>query len=479
MSKSTATTEKWDVFEAAFEGPQEGNPFRDVQFGARFQFQNRTVEVNGFYDGDSTYRIHFMPDVVGQWRYVTHSNIEALAGKEGTFSCVEPGEGNHGPVHVHDTYHFAYADGTPHYSFGTTCYVWNLQDEVLEEQTLQTLRNAPFNKMRMCVFPKDYSYNQNEPPCYAFPKDGDGWDFTRFVPEYFQHLEKRVLDLMNLGIEADIILFHPYDRWGFAKMDAETDDFYLRYVVTRLAAYRNVWWSMANEYDFMPQKSVSDWDRFFRIVQENDPHQHLRSIHNGTVIYDHNKPWVTHVSMQHHELQKMGEWLRDYRKPVVVDECGYEGNIPQGWGNLSARELVHRFWEGTVRGGYVGHGETYRHEEDILWWSKGGTLHGESPARIAFLRSIVEDGAACGFMPSTVRVGDQTVEKAGSCYLTYFGVRQPVWMPVTLPEGKAFRCEVIDTWDMTITPLEGTFEGKCDIPLPGTPYLALRLWALE
>ena len=45
-----------------------------------------------------TYRTRFMPDVVGTWRYVTHSSIQALAGKEGTFSQVEPGDGNRGAV---------------------------------------------------------------------------------------------------------------------------------------------------------------------------------------------------------------------------------------------------------------------------------------------------------------------------------------------------------------------------------------------
>jgi hypothetical protein len=479
MSETIHTIEQWGLFEVALQGPESGNPFQDVEFGACFQFQNRKIEVGGFYDGDGTYRVRFMPDVVGPWRYETLSNVDELAGQEGEFSCVEPTAGNRGPVHVHDTYHFAYADGTPHYSVGTTCYVWNHQVEELEEQTLQTLRSAPFNKLRMCVFPKDYTYNKNEPRWYPFPKKGDNWDFTRFIPEYFQHLEKRVADLMELGIEADIILLHPYDRWGFANMDAETDDFYLRYVVRRLAAYRNVWWSMANEYDFMKEKQMSDWDRFFRIVQENDPYQRLRSIHNGHVVYDQNKPWVTHVSMQDHDLGKTSEWLKQYHKPVIVDECGYEGNIPEGWGNLSARELVHRFWLGTTRGGYVGHGETYRHLDDTLWWSKGGVLHGESPARIAFLRGIIEEGPACGFMPSKVQLGSATVEKAGICYLTYFGVSQPIWMPVTLPEGHKFRGEVIDTWEMTITPLQSTLEGKCDIALPGTPYMALRLWVVE
>ena len=130
-------------------------------------------------------------------------------------------------MRVRDTYHFAYADGTPHFSVGTTCYVWNHQGDALEAQTLETLKHAPFNKMRMCVFPKDYLFNKNEPEFYPFERDAaGGWDWTRFDPAYFRHLERRVADLLALGIEADIILFHPYDRWGFATMDAETDDRY-------------------------------------------------------------------------------------------------------------------------------------------------------------------------------------------------------------------------------------------------------------
>jgi len=72
--------------------------------------------------------------------------------------------------------------------------------------------------------------------------------------------------------------------------------------------------------------------------------------------------------------------------------CQYEGNIPRRWGNISAQEMVRRFWLGTARGSYVGHGETYLHPEEILWWSKGGVLHGESLRRIAFLRRIIEEG---------------------------------------------------------------------------------------
>lgn len=150
-------------------------------------------------------------------------------------------------------------------------------------------------------------------------------------------------------------------------MDNDADDRYLRYVVARLSAYRNVWWSMANEYDFMHSKTMSDWDHFFQIVQESDPCQHLRSIHNAGTFYDHCKPWVTHLSIQSSNFTNMGELLSNYKKPVIYDECRYEGNIEMPWGNISAREMVHRFWMGTVAGCYVSHSETYEHPDDILW----------------------------------------------------------------------------------------------------------------
>ena len=69
----------------------------------------------------------------------------------------------------------------------------------------------------------------------------------------------------------DCILFHAYDRWGFSEMKPSADDRYLRYVVARLAAFRNVWWSLANEYDLMCAKKTEDWERFAGIINFHDP----------------------------------------------------------------------------------------------------------------------------------------------------------------------------------------------------------------
>ncbi len=111
--------------------------------------------------------------------------------------------------------------------------------------------------------------------------------------------------------------FHPYDRWGYANLPADVNDRYLRYTVARLAAYRNVWWSLANEWDLVKTKALADWDRFFRILQESDPYQRLRSIHHSRIMYDHAEPWVTHASIQGDQFEKIPEWRSAFGKPIV------------------------------------------------------------------------------------------------------------------------------------------------------------------
>ena len=477
------SVEKWSMYEAAFAGPAEGNPFVDVELSAEFSQGSTPIKVPGFYDGEGRYKVRFMPSEEGDWKYTTRSNVAALDDQTGGFICTAPKEGNHGPVRVQHQFHFGYEDDTPYFPFGTTCYAWIHQGDELEELTLETLESAGFNKLRMCVFPKDYIFNKNEPVYYPFERDGDAWDFNRYEISFFQHLEQRGVQLGALGIEADIILFHPYDRWGYAKMAHEQDYAYLRYVVARLAAYRNVWWSMANEYDFMlKDKPMEVWDRFFEIVQENDPYEHLRSIHNGNVNmnYDHTKPGVTHVCVQNWDVKKMRQWRDAYAKPVIDDECEYEGNILRNWGNISARELVHRYWICIAYGGYAGHGETYEHPEDILWWSKGGVLHGESWPRLKFLRGIVEEGPAEGQDPFPGGFPwDRTYGGGrGNYRLIYFGEHQPRHFGNGLPEQGRYAVDLIDTWEMTVQTL-GTFAGQEPIELPGKPGLAMRIRPVE
>ena len=167
-----------------------------------------------------------------------------------------------------------------------------------------------------------------------------------------------------LGIEADLILFHAYDRWGFSDMGPAADDRYVRYVVARLAAFQNVWWSLANEYDLLWSKTGDDWERFAGA-------RHDATTRTGTCCPTTTAASSSTTADPGSRTRACSAWTgtgprrtptsgaRRWGKPVVVDECAYEGDIDQGWGNITGEELVRRFWEGAVRGGYVGHGETY------------------------------------------------------------------------------------------------------------------------
>ena len=495
--KYTSSVEKWGVFELSCEGTAEGNPFSERNITAEFISKSEHKTVAGFYDGGGVYKMRFMPSFEETYRFTVSGNFSGES-FEGEFKVTPPSVGNHGPVRVCNTFHFAYADGTPYYPIGTTCYVWELQSDELIAETLESLKNSPFNKIRFCVFPKSYCYNSREPRSYPFEgtpvdgslvnednvwgftpdSEGNNWDFSRFNPAHFEHIEKCIIELQKLGIEADIILFHPYDRWGFSAMTPEQDEFYLRYVAARFSALRNVWWSFANEYDFIKSKTVDDWERLAEVIVKSDPYGHLRSIHNGVQFYDHTRPWITHCSVQR-SPEGTSDWRRQYGKPIVIDEMQYEGNISYAWGNISPRELIKRFWEALCRGGYGGHGETYVGED--LWWSHGGKLKGESPARIAFMRKVLEEAPAGGLKPKAMEWDelcavseDEKLEKESGYHLFYYGINRPAFRWYRIDDENTYSAEIIDTWNMTVEKV-GEFKGRFRLDLPSREYIAVRI----
>lgn len=145
------------------------------------------------------------------WRV---SGIVQGTGKE---ECTVSAE-SHGMVQAEET-HFVYQDGTKYLPFGTTVYALMHQPEKLIRQTLDTLSRAPFNKIRLCVFPKHCGYNNN------------------------------------------------------------------------------------------------------------DPYGHLLSNHQCMKYYDFSRPAMTHCCVQSVAFQKTEQWHKRFRKPVIFDECCYEGDI--------------------------------------------------------------------------------------------------------------------------------------------------------
>ena len=492
--------EKYGMIEIEIEGAKTEEL---VDGTARFKHENKCIVVDAFRKSEGKYAVRFMPEEEGEWSY----SVEVAGSKsEGSFICVPNTGNNHGRVQT-TGYAFQYEDGTRYIPIGTTCYAWIHQTEELQKETLETLEKTPFNKVRMFIFPKSMPYNNNDPECYPFEKKPDQtWNTGCIVPEFWDKLDRSILALQKMEIEADIILFHPYDRWGFSKLSREEDLAYVRYCIARYAAYRNVWWSLANEYEML-FKSSDEWDEIGEALAEEDPYGHQISIHNMISPYP-KKEWMTHASIQSMAIDKVITWRKKYKFPVIIDECGYEGNLSMTWGSLTAFEMVHRFWWVTMRGGYCTHGETFDREDEVLWWSKGGKLHGESAERIAFLKELLyglptswtaldhaeldpnkehedeEEDADNPFlkMLSTFPQEDRETFEITTCpmkikgekyFLEYFGGIRPCYKDFVLRTDRDYRIEVIDIWNMTRNVYKEHVSGMTRISLPAKKGIAV------
>lgn len=326
------TVEQYRIFEYTMPGTRAEGTFR----------QEGTVQtVSGYACGDGKIAVRFMPETTGRWEYrIVFDGGETV----GSILCTPAAPENHGPVRAKGM-HMEYADGTRFLSFGTTCYGWIHQPDELRRQTLRSLAASPFNKIRMLLFPKFMPYNNTEPVMFPFQKNEAGeWDVSKPNYAFWDDLDTQLLALDELGIEADLILFHPYDRWGFDAMSREENLTYLRYCVSRLGAYKNIWWSLANEYDMTPNKTEADWDAFGELVSKLDGGRHLLSIHNCCQVYP-DRDWMTHCSIQSSLCRRTLTWGWQYRKPVsstsaamrATSNLAGEISPPLKWFTVSGR----------------------------------------------------------------------------------------------------------------------------------------------
>ena len=513
---------QYQCFELAFRGEILRDSWAQADLMAEFTAGGITKTVKGFYAGDERYLVRYLPETTGPvcWK------VTGAANAEGSETCLPALPGDHGIAKAEGT-HFALQDGSFFYPFGTTIYALAHQDDALVEKTLESLQAAPFNKVRMCVFPKHYDYNHNEPPFYPFEKNTDGsWDVGRPSFAFWDRFESILDRIIAMGIQVDLILFHPYDRWGFSAFAQEENLIYLDYLLRRLSAKPGIWWSLANEYDLDARKSLADWEEIEEFVHENDPWGHPLSCHNCFCYWDASREAVTHASIQTKALTEIPRWIRTYKKPVIIDECCYEGDLPHFWGSISGREMVFRFWRCAASGGYCTHGETFLSEDEVLWWSRGGVLKGDSPKRIAFLREILESlpgplspvdngfarlpelseaelSAALQEMSESARPfaqrflegarrmapADLTVQMTGDHeWAARAGERAFLWFcdlqchrerTLSLPEGRRYRVEVIDVWEMTRTVISEDASGETKIRLPGKEGLAVLAAAID
>ncbi|WP_320920541.1 DUF5060 domain-containing protein [Eisenbergiella porci] len=495
---------QYEMFEISLTG--EISEDNQAEVTAVISFEGKEKQIKGFYAGNGVYKVRFLPESAGLYRWKVNGAVSG----EGEAVCVEAKAGEHGLVKPVGT-HFIYEDGTRYIPVGTTVYALLHQEKELREQTMQTLQTAPFNKIRFCVFPKHFDFNSNEPEMLPFQITDGRPDPAKPCYEFWDRMEEYISRLHAIGIQADLILFHPYDHWGFARWSRQECLAYLTYAVRRLSAYPNIWWSLANEYDAITEFKHEWWAEFAALIRKEESCRHNLSNHNLLWKWDFANPDTTHVCLQSSAFEEVPE-LMEYGKPILFDECGYEGDIPYPWGNLSGFELVNRFWKAAVMGAYCTHGETFWNPEEILWWSKGGTFKGESVPRIAFLKEVLESlpgdltyevsdaerayfekgreglkelagtgGFPAAFvdypnelLPLLIRTMTEMRSSFRDEVILIYNVRQcRSFLEVELPAAGHYTIELLDVWDMTRKVQMTGACGKVRVEMPGKEGIAM------
>lgn len=397
------TIEKWDTCEFSFTSKtQYENPFTEVDLSATFTHANgRVITVHGFFDGDDTWRVRFMPLEEGDWTFDTRSNDAALNGQRGSLTCVPPTKDYlRGPVHT-EGHHFFRADGSPHYVLSTrlSCHwaeprVWMDAITYLKEHRITRV----FFIMGGVHGTVDQLY-------------GEGHDFDRYCLEKFQAIDRFIDALRKEDVLAGPYFYY-FNDGSQRELTPEQDRAYIKYGMARFGAYCNVLPCLSNEveqkfttrkgeYDLRSHEWCNEMGPFMKdlavfgqAVTVHNPMETDNATNPGfyTLLYDWPFPWTDYMMRQSQlaalstvpeirddipESKTPAYNFRGYSRhnqlfidlhrfgiPMINEEPGYEMEgrvaIPgrmdvlyRPWNSQSDHTLVPTFWSAACAGGYV------------------------------------------------------------------------------------------------------------------------------
>jgi hypothetical protein len=284
---------RWEMHEFSATGrARVANPFRDAALVGEFASPSgRSIVCNGFYDGGENWRLRFAPDEEGEWSYLLSGEGVEIR-QRGKLRCTKPR--GHGFIRTHpdNPYAFAYADGSPFFPMGDTCY--GLFDDspitpALREQYLKTRRGQRFNFVRMTVGHSE-ARAASDGIYWAWGGTPNEPDLDRFNPAFFRAFDDLMRQLRASGMNVELVLLNFYRRpftdtrlWTPAR-----ERQWLSYLIARYGAFDNVFlWTIANEYETHPDGEYRldfpgdvDWVKATaRFIKTRDAHRHLVTVH--------------------------------------------------------------------------------------------------------------------------------------------------------------------------------------------------------
>lgn len=269
----------YETFELAVRGrPDDANPFtRFVE--ATFSLGEQSIALDGFYDGDDTWRLRFAPEAAGEWHYEWRLGQQRgsgllRVGRDAKISRPDdtrPGVRFRGHVRPQGENRIAlvHGDGTPHYWAGGKWFsAKNYGPPAKGEETNDRDENGSLHDayyadetfFRFLDRAVELGLNGMLLKLGLYPLEDDGltWDL-----EWVRRADRWIAAMNARGVYCIITLFEPWSRkrgssfeyslesdehvldaWS-ADQTAEKEN-YVRYAVARFSGYANVYWELVN-----------------------------------------------------------------------------------------------------------------------------------------------------------------------------------------------------------------------------------------
>jgi hypothetical protein len=329
--KAVKKVGQWDRFEETLTNTKKyTDPYNEVLLEAVFTKPNGAkVRFWGFYDGGVTWKIRFMPDQLGLWRYEARFSDQSGEIK-GSFQCIP--STIPGMIQRDETNPRWLGFKGGKHIFVRSLHIgplFNL-DPVRRKVFLDWAQKQGYNMLGV-------RGHQN-----GFPKL---WPLNS---ETFQQVETVLNDLSDRRIIV----------WGFWGLigrgspdQAEERTRYLRYFMARIGPYWNEIFNVGGP-EIDKRMSAEEIDKRGAEIKELDVFGHLLGVHQlSHDDYFREKPWVSLVTLQIKipDLTNLNKTLirnQPGSKPIFSSESCWAGNTIQfaKRGGCHMERLRHQLW---------------------------------------------------------------------------------------------------------------------------------------
>ena len=334
------------------------NSFTGVEFKVDFERPNGSkVSVDGFFDGDSTFKARAYCDTVGIWRWRCSSNIEGLDAESGEFEVEESNLPGKLQLHEKDSRQFAYDNGQWFLHIGDTGYRYVTQTEPMWKEYIDQAAQMGVTKVRtwFCQARSDvqilFSNGRQE-----------------LNLEYWQEIDKR----LQYALERyPHIIFQliPYGEDTEELRRYENDDeaakLIGKYAQARFSAFPNIHWCISNDREIVPEGELTGSKVLKRTIDKIGKDMAAREPW-GTLLTNHqsrfkgydfvDSEWSDIMTLEDVD-QTDGRIFKEYydkrEEPMVLDEDRYEHWKKPKHARYFFRRLM---WASLLSGGHATYG---------------------------------------------------------------------------------------------------------------------------